>query len=58
MLLEDRINIFNNRCAGKTTGLAFVSDLIRDRGFEVFVIPECATSIGRAGGEIKLDAKN
>lgn len=36
-------NKFENSCAGKTTGLAYISDLLRDRGFEVFVIPECAT---------------
>lgn len=30
-------------CAGKTTGLNYISEKLRDRGFRVFLVPEAAT---------------
>lgn len=36
-------------CAGKTTGLNYISEKLRDRGFRVFLVPEAATMIINPG---------
>src|SRR3989344_4034263 len=37
-------------CAGKTTGLNYLSEKLRDRGFHVLIVPEAATTFRIAGG--------
>lgn len=41
-------------CAGKTTSMAFCADLLRDRGFQVYMVPEAATQIAMGGGMINM----
>lgn len=36
-------------CAGKTTGLNYISEKLKDRGFRVFLVPEAATMIINPG---------
>ncbi len=46
-------------CAGKTTGLNYISEKLRDRGFRVFLVPEAATMIINPGvPDISDIAKN
>lgn len=37
-------------CAGKTSGLAFLSEKLRDDDFHVFMVPEAATLLANGGG--------
>ena len=39
-------------CAGKTSGVAFLSEKLRDDEFHVFVVPEAATLIANGGGTL------
>jgi hypothetical protein len=48
-----KIFLINNRCAGKTTSMASCADLLRERGFRVYLVPEAATSIAIGGGMIQ-----
>lgn len=41
-------------CAGKTTAITKLTELLRDRGYTVFVVPEAATLIFGAGGNLNL----
>jgi len=38
-----RICLTGGPCAGKTSGLAYVSERLRERGFGVYLVPEAAT---------------
>ncbi len=44
-----------NRCAGKTTSMAFCAELLRERGYRVYIVPEAATSIAMGGGMINVN---
>lgn len=37
-------------CAGKTSGLAYLSEKLRDDGISVFMVPEAATLLANGGG--------
>ncbi|KAL4474453.1 hypothetical protein ABPG72_007852 [Tetrahymena utriculariae] len=41
-------------CAGKTSGLAFLSEKLKDDNFDVYVVPEVATLISNGGGMINI----
>ena len=45
-------------CAGKTTGLAYLAEKLRERGFRVFTTPEVSTTLTTGGlhniGELQL----
>lgn len=46
-----KICITGGPCAGKTSGLAFLSEKLRDEdGFHVFIVPEAATLLANGGG--------
>mmetsp|Transcript_17657 Transcript_17657/g.15471 ORF Transcript_17657/g.15471 Transcript_17657/m.15471 type:complete len:138 (-) Transcript_17657:927-1340(-) len=40
-------------CAGKTTAITVIGDRLRERGFKVYCIPECATLV--FGGGVTID---
>lgn len=44
-----RVAITGGPCAGKTTALAEVSERLRSRGFNVYVVPEAATMLFAGG---------
>lgn len=48
-----KICITGGPCAGKTTGLAYVAEKLRERDIAVFLVPEAATLIAQGGGMIK-----
>lgn len=37
-------------CAGKTSGLAYLSEKLRDDDINVFMVPEAATLLANGGG--------
>ena len=37
-------------CAGKTSGLAYLSEKLRDDNIRVFMVPEAATLLANGGG--------
>jgi hypothetical protein len=41
-------------CAGKTTSMAFCTELLKERGFRVYIVPEAATLIAMGGGMINV----
>jgi len=41
-------------CAGKTTALALVADRLRERGYRVLCVPECATIVFSSGVSIDI----
>ena len=41
-------------CAGKTTAISSVADKLREKGYTVFCVPEAATMIFSAGGDLDL----
>ncbi|KAM3138809.1 hypothetical protein pb186bvf_009012 [Paramecium bursaria] len=41
-------------CGGKTSGLSYLTEKFRERGFDVYVVPEAATLIFQGGGMINL----
>lgn len=64
-LLSTEIKSFRNEvhkivlsggpCAGKTTAITKLSELLRDRGYCVFIVPEAATMIFQSGGTLRFD---
>ena len=38
--------------------MAFCAELLRERGFRVFIVPEAATSIALGGGMINVSTYN
>jgi len=53
-----KICITGGPCAGKTSGLALLSEKLRDEGFNVFTVPEAATMISDGGGMIDMSHYN
>lgn len=51
-----RICLTGGPCAGKTTGITHLTERLRERGYQVFVVPEAATLIFGAGAAINLVA--
>ena len=51
-----KICITGGPCAGKTTGLAYVAEKLREHDIAVFIVPEAATLIAQGGGMIKTSA--
>lgn len=49
-----KICLTGGPCAGKTTGLAYISEKLREKGYNVFVVPEASTLIGTGGGMVNL----
>lgn len=47
-----RVAITGGPCAGKTTALAEVSERLRSRGFDVYVVPEAATLFFAGGASL------
>lgn len=41
-------------CAGKTTAITKLTELLRDKGYTTFVVPEAATLISQSGGNLNL----
>lgn len=39
-------------CAGKTSGLAYLSEKLRDDDLHVFMVPEAATLLANGGGTL------
>lgn len=50
-----RIVFSGGPCAGKTTAITKLVELLRERNFIVFVVPEAATLIGMSGGQLNLE---
>jgi len=38
--------------------MAFCADLLRERGYKVFIVPEAATNIALGGGMININLFN
>mmetsp|Transcript_8527 Transcript_8527/g.12616 ORF Transcript_8527/g.12616 Transcript_8527/m.12616 type:complete len:453 (-) Transcript_8527:1380-2738(-) len=51
-----RIVITGGPCAGKTTALSKVASEMRERGFNVFIVPEAATLLMKGGALINLES--
>lgn len=47
-----RICLTGGPCAGKTTGITHITERLRERGYEVFVLPEAASMIFGSGARI------
>lgn len=45
-----RFCITGGPCGGKTTGLSYLSEKLREEGYEVLIVPEAATMIASGGG--------
>lgn len=45
-------------CAGKTTAITKLSELLREKGYVVFTVPEAATMIFQSGGTLNLAEYN
>lgn len=45
-------------CAGKTTSITRVADQLREKGFTVFIVPEAASMIFSAGGNLNMAKYN
>ena len=45
-------------CAGKTTSITRVADQLREKGFTVFIVPEAASMIFSAGGNLDMSKYN
>lgn len=41
-------------CAGKTTAITKLTELLREKGYTTFVVPEAATLISQSGGNLNL----
>lgn len=41
-------------CAGKTTSMANCAELLRERGYQVYLVPEAATQIAVGGGMFNI----
>lgn len=52
-----RIVLTGGPCAGKTTSLAHITERFRDLGFNVYVVPETATTL-ILGGVNLVDPEN
>lgn len=50
-----KICITGGPCAGKTTGLNFLAEKLKERGFAVYIVPEAATTLFMGGGMLDLD---
>jgi len=50
-----RICFTGGPCAGKTTAITKLTHLIEKKGFRVFVVPETASILMKAGAMIKID---
>ncbi|EGR29071.1 hypothetical protein IMG5_163610 [Ichthyophthirius multifiliis] len=48
-----KICLTGGPCAGKTSGLAFLSEKLKDDDFKVYLIPEAATLISTGGGMLE-----
>lgn len=53
-----KICVTGGPCAGKTTGIAYLAKKLRERGVNVFIVPEAATLIFTGGGQIDLSNFN
>lgn len=42
-------------CAGKTSGLAYLSEKLRDDDLHVFMVPEAATLLANGGGMLDFE---
>lgn len=42
-------------CAGKTSAIAHITEMLKQRGYQVFTVPEAATMIHGSGANILLD---
>ena len=49
-----KICITGGPCGGKTTGLAYLAEKLREEGYNVLLVPEAATLIANGGGMINL----
>ncbi|EGR27902.1 hypothetical protein IMG5_186910 [Ichthyophthirius multifiliis] len=49
---------FRGPCGGKTTGLVYIQEKMREYGFQVFIVPEAATLIANGGGMLCMDKYN
>lgn len=49
-----KIVLTGGPCAGKTTALTTISDRLRERGFRVYCVPECASLVANGGGLINI----
>lgn len=45
-------------CAGKTTSITRVADQLREKGYTVFIVPEAASMIFSAGGNLDMSKYN
>ncbi|CAK82406.1 unnamed protein product (macronuclear) [Paramecium tetraurelia] len=50
-----KICITGGPCAGKTTGLNYLAEKLKERGFSVYIVPEAATTLFMGGGMLDLD---
>lgn len=50
-----KICITGGPCAGKTTGLNYLAEKLKERGFAVYIVPEAATTLFMGGGMLDLD---
>ncbi|CAD8077649.1 unnamed protein product [Paramecium sonneborni] len=50
-----KICLTGGPCAGKTTGLNYLAEKLKERGFAVFLVPEAATTLFMGGGMLDLD---
>jgi len=49
-----KIVLTGGPCAGKTTAMTTISDRLRERGYRVYNVPECATLVANGGGLINI----
>ena len=52
--MTQRFVLTGGPCAGKTTALARLSQFLRSRGFNVFIVPEAATMLWSGGANLDM----
>lgn len=50
-----KIVLTGGPCAGKTTAMTTISDRLREQGWRVYNVPECATLVANGGGLININ---
>lgn len=53
-----KICVTGGPCGGKTSGLVYIQEKMKELGFLVYVVPEAATLIANGGGMLDMDNYN